>query len=77
MRDPATSAMPVERVIQIQALYFQAVENFTLTVASAFVAATLAIGCTIGGILVSRRATMRQINRNLTEIFEHFAESAI
>jgi hypothetical protein len=70
MTDAATGALPVAHVIEIQSLHFRAVEICTLAVAAAFVAATLAVGCTIGLVLVSRRATMRHINTNLIQILE-------
>lgn len=70
MRDHATGKLPTEQVIEIQSLHFRVVEICTLVVAAAFVAATLAALCTLLLILVSRRATLKQINANLVEIFE-------
>ncbi len=70
MRDSAMGAIPVERVIELQSLHFRAVEICTLVVAAAFVAATLAVACTILLVLVSRQGTLRQINLNLAEIFD-------
>jgi|SRR6478672_9458952 len=70
MRAQMTGDLPAEQVVAIQALHFRAVELCTLVVAAAFIAATLAGICTLLLILFSRRATLRQINANLVEIFE-------
>jgi hypothetical protein len=74
MRDAAIGNLPVERMIEIQSLHFRAVEICTLVVASAFVAATLAVACTVLLVLVSRQVTMRHINTNLMEIFERLQQ---
>ena len=70
MRDHAAGNLPAERLIEIQALHFRTVEICTLVVSAAFIAATLAAICTLLLILVSRRATLKQIDANLIEIFE-------
>ena len=74
MHDTALGRITPERANQIQALHFRAVEICTLVVASAFVAATLAAACTVGLVLVSRQATLRQINASLAEIHERLQE---
>jgi hypothetical protein len=74
MHDHALGTVSNERLIEIQALHFRAVEICTLVVAAAFIAATLAASCTLFLIFVSRRATLRQINANLVEIFEQLQQ---
>lgn len=68
MRDATLGNMRVEEVVAIQALHFQVLELCTRVVAAAFVALTLAALCTVLLVLVSRRATLRQINNQLAEI---------
>ncbi|HEY7425161.1 MAG TPA: hypothetical protein VH682_13100 [Gemmataceae bacterium] len=70
MRDATLGKLPVDKVIEIQAIHFQMVELCTRLVAAAFVALTLAALCTVLLVLVSRRATLRQINDQLAEISE-------
>jgi ABC-type multidrug transport system fused ATPase/permease subunit len=77
MHDHAIGKLPTELFIEIQALHFRSVENCTLVVAAAFIAATLAAICTLLLILVSRRATLRQINANLVEIFEKLQQQPL
>jgi cell division protein FtsL len=74
MRDYALGDLPVQQMIEIQSLHFRTVEICTLVVSAAFVAATLAAVCTVLLVLVSRQATMRQINAGLAEIFEELHE---
>ena len=74
MRDSTMGNLPVERIVEIQSLHFRAVEICTLVVASAFVAATLALTCTVLLILVSRQVTMRHINMNLVDIYERLQQ---
>ena len=74
MHDQAIGKVPADRVIEIQASHIHAVELCTLVVAAAFVSATLAASCTLLLIFVSRRATLRQINANLVEIFEQLQQ---
>lgn len=68
IRDATLGNMRVEEVVAIQALHFQVLELCTRVVAAAFVALTLAALCTVLLVLVSRRATLRQINNQLAEI---------
>ena len=68
MHDATLGKMPVEKVVEIQAIHFQAVELCTRVVAASFVALTLAALSTVLLVLVSRRATLRQINDQLAEI---------
>ncbi len=70
MRASATGDLSTEQLIEIQASHFRAVEICTLVVASSFIAATLAAICTLALILVSRQATLKQINANLAEMLE-------
>lgn len=74
MRDATLSNLPVEEIVAIQALHFQALEVCTRVVAAAFVALTLAALCTVLLVLVSRRATLRQINAQLAEISEQLRQ---
>ena len=66
----AIGNLPKEQLIEIQASHFRAVQICTLVVAAAFIATILAALCTLLLTLVSRQATLRQINANLVEIFE-------
>jgi hypothetical protein len=68
MLDATLGREPVEKIVKIQELLFQAVEVCTYVVAASFVALTLAALCTVLLVLVSRRATLRQINAQLAEI---------
>jgi len=70
MHAQAIGELPAEQLIQIQASHFRAVELCTLVIAAAFVTATLAGICTLALILVSRQATLAQINSSLVKIFE-------
>ena len=74
MRDATLGKLPVEKVVEIQALHFQLVEICTRVVAAAFIALTLAALCTVLLVLVSRRATLRQINHQLAEISEQLKQ---
>jgi hypothetical protein len=68
MRNATLGKLPADKVVEIQASHFQAVELCTHLVAVAFVALTLAGLCTVLLVVVSRRATLRQINAQLAEI---------
>ena len=70
MRDHAIGNLPAQQVIEIQSLHFRVVEICTLVIAAALVAATLAAVCTVLLVLVSRQATMRQINMSLVQLFK-------
>jgi hypothetical protein len=74
MRDHAMGNLPVQQVIEIQSLHFRVVEIYTLVIAAAFVAATLAAVCTVLLVLVSRQATMHQINISLEELFKELQQ---
>jgi hypothetical protein len=68
MRDATLGKLPVEEIVEIQALHFRVVELCTQVTAAAFVALTLAALGTVLLVLASRRATLRQINAHLAEI---------
>jgi hypothetical protein len=70
MRAYATGNLRGKQLIEIQASHFRAVEICTLVVAASFISVTLAAICTLLLILVSRQATLGQINANLIELFE-------
>lgn len=74
MHDATLGKLPVDKVVEIQALHFQVVELCTRIVAAAFVALTLAALGTVLLVLVSRRATLRQINDQLAEISEQLKQ---
>jgi hypothetical protein len=74
MHDQALGNLPAQQLIEIQAFHFQVVQTCTLVVAAAFISATLAAGCTLLLIFLSRRATLSQINANLAEILEHLQQ---
>jgi hypothetical protein len=74
MHDTALGRTTPERANQIQSLHFRALEICTLVIASSFVAATLAMACTVGLVLASRQATLRQISASLAEIHERLQE---
>ena len=70
MRATALGNLPVEQIVELQALHFQAVEICTLVIAASFAALTLAALCTVLLVLASRRVTLHQINTDLAEISE-------
>jgi hypothetical protein len=70
MRDTALGNVPAERLVELQALHFQAVEICALVIAASFAALTLGALSTVALVLVSRRATLQQINTSLAEISE-------
>jgi hypothetical protein len=74
MRDATLGKLPVERIVEIQALHFRAVELCTQVTAASFVALTLAALGTVLLVLESRRATLRQINAQLAEISARLKE---
>ena len=74
MRDHAIGNLPAQQVIEIQSLHFRVVEIYTLVIAAAFVAATLAAVCTVLLVLVLRQATMRQINMSLVQLFKELQQ---
>jgi hypothetical protein len=74
MHDAALGEFPAAKVVEIQALHFQAVEICTRVVAASFVALTLAALCTVLLVLASRTATLRQINASLAEISEQLKQ---
>jgi len=74
MQDATLGKLPVEQIVEIQAILFQMVEICTRVLAAAFVALTLAALSTVLLVLASRRATLRQINASLTEISEQLKQ---
>lgn len=74
MRDATLGNVSVEEIVAIQAIHFHALELCTRVIAAAFVALTLAALCTVLLVLVSRRATLRQINNQLAEISEQLKQ---
>jgi hypothetical protein len=74
MRDATLGKLPVEKVVERQAVHFRMIEICTQVVAAAFVALTLAALGTVLLVLASRRATLRQINAQLAEISEQLKQ---
>jgi hypothetical protein len=74
MHNATLGKLPVEQVVEIQALHFQVIELCTRVVAASFVALTLAGLCTVLLVLVSRRVTLRQITDQLAEISEQLKQ---
>jgi hypothetical protein len=74
MRDATLGLVPLEEIVAIQALHFHVLELCTRVIAAAFVALTLAALCTVLLVLVSRRATLRQINNQLADISEQLKQ---
>jgi hypothetical protein len=70
LRDSALGKLPVERMVVLQAIHFQAVKICTLIIAASFAALTLAALCTVLLVLISRRVTLHQINTKLGAINE-------
>jgi Na+/proline symporter len=70
VQEVALGNLTAEQIVALQTLHFQAMRICTLVIAAAFAAITLAALCTVLLILVSRRATLRQINANLAEVSE-------
>jgi len=74
VQDVALGNLTPEQIVTLQALHFQALRICTLVIAAAFAAIILAALCTVLLILISRRATLRQINANLAEISEQLKQ---
>jgi hypothetical protein len=68
LQDVALGKLTDEQIVTLQALHFQAMRICTLVIAAAFAAITVAAVCTVWLILISRRATLRQINAHLADI---------
>jgi hypothetical protein len=68
MHDATLGKVAAEKIVEIQALHFRAIEICTQVTAAAFVALTLAGLATVLLVLASRRANLRQINAQLAEI---------
>ena len=63
MRDAALGKLTAEKIDAVQATHFMVIEAATIVLAASFIALTLAALCTVLLVLVSRRATLSQINR--------------
>lgn len=74
MRAAALGELTGEEVDALHATHFLVVESATLILAASFIALTLAALGTVRLIVTSRRATLRQINRNLLEISEQLKQ---
>lgn len=70
MRDVALGKIPAEKIGALQATHFMVIEAATIILAASFIAVTLAALCTVLLVLVSRRATLSQINQQLAGISE-------
>ena len=70
MRNAALGNLPVEQIVELQSLHFQAVRICTQVIAASVAALALAALCTILLVLASRRVTLHQINTNLAEVSE-------
>jgi hypothetical protein len=70
MHDIALGKLTPEKVDALQATHFMVVEAATVVLAVSFIALTLAALCTVMLVLVSRRATLAQINQQLAGISE-------
>jgi hypothetical protein len=67
-REAALGKLTGEQVDTLQATHYTVIEAATIVLAASFIALTLASLCTVLLVLVSRRATLAQINQNLAEI---------
>ena len=70
MRDAALGKIPADKIDALQATHFMVIEAATVVLAASFIAMTLAALCTVLLVLVSRRATLSQINQQLAGISE-------
>jgi hypothetical protein len=68
MRDAALGRIPADKIDALQTAHFMVIETATVVLAASFIALTLAALCTVLLVLVSRRATLSQINEQLAEI---------
>ena len=68
MRDAALGKIPADKIDALQATHFMVIEAATVVLAASFIAVTLAALCTVLLVLVSRRATLVQLNQQLAEI---------
>lgn len=64
------AVMPVDQVVSAQTSNLQAWEICTEIIAASFIALTLAALSTVWLVLLSRRATLREVNTNLAAISE-------
>jgi hypothetical protein len=67
-REAALGKLTAEQIDALQATHYMVIEAATIVLAASFIALTLAALCTVLLVLVSRRATLAQINQNLAEI---------
>jgi hypothetical protein len=70
MHDIALGKIPADKIDALQATHFMVIEAATIVLAVSFIASTLAALCTVRLVLVSRRATLTQINQQLAGISE-------
>ena len=68
MRAAALGTLTAEKIDAVQALHFTVIEAATVVLAASFIALTLAALSTVLLVLVSRRATLVQLNQQLAEI---------
>jgi hypothetical protein len=67
-REAAFGKLTAEQIDALQAAHFMVVEEGTIVLAVSFVALTMAALCILLLVVVSRRATLAQINQQLAEI---------
>jgi hypothetical protein len=76
MREIALGKLSPDKVDALQATHFMVVEAATVILGVSFIAITLAALCTVILVLVSRRATLAQINHQLAGISEQLRPPA-
>jgi hypothetical protein len=69
-REAALGKLTAEQIDALQATHYIVIEAATIILAASFLALALATLCTVVLVVVSRRATLAQINRHLAEISE-------
>ncbi|HEY3393848.1 MAG TPA: hypothetical protein VGK58_14145 [Lacipirellulaceae bacterium] len=67
-REATLGNLKAEQLDELQRTHYLVIEAATIVLGASFVALTLAALCTVLLVLVSRRATLVQINRSLAEI---------
>jgi len=68
MHETALGKLSAEKINAVQATHFMAIEAATVVLAASFITLTLAALSTVLLVLLSRRATLSQINEQLAEI---------
>ena len=68
MHEAALGKLSAEKINAVQATHFMAIEAATVVLAASFITLTLAALSTVLLVLLSRRATLSQINEQLAEI---------